>query len=329
MLGEPTGHTFPELDPPQHRPRRRVLSADYTPEAARQDAPWIRALAQEVLDPLLASGPTTIDAYTDYAARVTARVAARKNGLPDAAAERIRHRMDDMFTRVPGQRGSSPENLAAIGEVFGVLMGLVAQARAEPGAARGHLATMLTAEVDGVPLTDEQNTAELHTLMVTGSETTELAFAYTLYNLAHHHEQLAAVRADPSLIPHAFAEAVRFDHPTHVLCRGVTHDVEVAGRELRDGQGVLLIWAAANRDPAVFPRADEFDVSRRPERDLLFGHGPHKCLGEHIAMTMGTILLEEFLARVAEYEIDEPGVERLYGEFLKGYCRLPMRVVPA
>ena len=73
MLDEPTGHTFPELDPPQHRPRRRVLAGDYTPDAARRDAPWIRALAQEVLAPLLAHGPTTIDAYVDYASRVTAR----------------------------------------------------------------------------------------------------------------------------------------------------------------------------------------------------------------------------------------------------------------
>lgn len=329
MLGEPTGHTFPELDPPQHRPRRRVLAGDYTPDAARRDAPWIRALAQEVLTPLLADGPTTIDGYVDYASRVTARVAARKNGIPESDAERIRHRMDDMFTREPGQRGSSPENLAAIGAVFGDLMGLVAQARANPSDATGHLATMLTAEVDGVPLTDEQITAELHTLMITGSETTELSFAATLYNLAHHPEQLAAVRADRSLLPYAFTEAVRFDHPTHVLCRGVTHDVEIAGHDLRNGQGVLLVWAAANRDPAVFEHANEFDAMRRPEQDLLFGHGPHKCLGEHIAMTMGTILLEEFFTAVAEYEIDESGVDRIYGEFLKGFCRLPMRVVPA
>jgi len=329
LLGEPTGHTFPELDPPEHRLRRRVLAPEYTREAALIDSIWIRDLAREVLTPLLANGPTDIDAYSDYAARVTARVAARKAGVPDADAERIRHRMDDMFAREPGQRGSSPANLEAIGEVFGTLMGLVATARQDPGSATGHLATMLTAVVDGEPLTDEQIAAELHTVMVTGSETTELAVAATLYYLAAHPDQLAAVRADRMLLSHAFAEAIRYDHPTHVLCRAVGEDVQVTGTPLSAGAGVLLVWAAANRDPAVIERPDEFDVHRRTDRDLRFGHGQHKCLGEHLAMRMGTILLEEFLAGVAEYEIDHDGVERIYGEFLKGFCRLPMRVVPA
>lgn len=239
---------------------------------------------------------------------MTARVAARKAGLPDADAERIRARMDGMFTRRPGQRGSSPENLAALGEVFAYLMGLVSEARAHPETARGHLATMLAATVDGVPLRDEQIAAELHTIMVTGSETTELAVAATLYYLAEHPQQLAAVRADPALVPHAFAEAIRFDHPTHVLCRAVGEDVEIAGLPLVAGQGVLLVWAAANRDPAVIERPTEFDITRRLTRDLRFGHGQHKCLGEHLAMRMGTIMLEEFFAKVADYTIDHARV---------------------
>jgi cytochrome P450 len=328
LLGEPTGHTFPELDPPEHRLRRRVLAPEYTREAARADGAWIRDIAREVLEPLLDHGPTVLDAYTDYAARVTARVAARKAGLPLTDAERLRRRMDDMFTREPGQRGSSPANLEAIGEVFDDLMRTVDAARHDPDSATGHLRTMLHAQVDGVPLTDEQIAAELHTIMVTGSETTELAVAATLYYLAQHPEQLAAVRDDPALVPFAFAEAIRFDHPTHVLCRAVKEDVEVAGIRMHAGDGVLLVWAAANRDPAVVDRPHEFDVHRRMERDLLFGHGQHKCLGEHLAMRMGTVLLEEFFGRVEDYEIDHDGVQRTYGEFLKGFCRLPMRVVP-
>ena len=328
LIGEPTGHTFPELDPPEHRLRRRVLAPEYTREAALVDSIWIRDLAREVLDPLLANGSTEIDVYADYAARVTARVAARKAGVPDADAERIRRRMDDMFAREPGQRGSSPANLEAIGEVFGDLMGFVAAGRSDSGSATGHLATMLTAVVDGVPLTDEEIAAELHTVMVTGSETTELAVAATLFHLAERPDQLAAVRADRTLVPHAFAEAIRFDHPTHVLCRAVGEDVTIGGTPMTAGQGVLLVWAAANRDPSVIERPDEFDVHRQGDRDLRFGHGQHKCLGEHLAMRMGTILLEEFFARVAEYEITHDGVERIYGEFLKGFCRLPMRVVP-
>jgi cytochrome P450 len=176
-------------------------------------------------------------------------------------------------------------------------------------------------------LTDEQIAAELHTIMVTGSETTELSVAATLYYLAQHPEQLEAVRADRSLIGRAFAEAIRYDHPTNMLCRAVKRDVEVGGARLQVGQGVLLVWASANRDEAVFAHGDRFDVGRPWGRSLLFGHGQHKCLGEHLAMRMGTVILEEFFDVVADYEVDVDRAERMYGEFLKGFTRLPIRFV--
>jgi cytochrome P450 len=91
----------------------------------------------------------------------------------------------------------------------------------------------------------------------------------------------------------------------------VKRDVELAGEELQEGQGVLLVWAAANRDPAVFDDPGRYAVDRRPERDLLFGHGQHKCLGEHLAMTMGTVLLDEFLDAVTDYDVIEEGTDRL------------------
>lgn len=325
LLGEPGGNTFPSLDPPQHRLRRRVVASEYTREAATRDEPVIRDLARSVLGPLVAAGEGEFDAYGDYAAQVTARVAAWKAGLPTDRALELRHRMDDMFARVPGQVGTSEANMAAIGDVFGALTGIVLEARADPGRATGLLRLLLDARIDGEPLTDDEIVGELHTLMVTGSETTELSVAATLYELWRDPEQLARVRADRNLVPWAFAEAIRTDHPTNMLGRSVKCDVELAGEQLREGQGVLLVWGAANRDPAVFEDPARYDVDRRPERDLLFGHGQHKCLGEHLAMTMGTVLLEEFLDAVAEYEVIEDATDRLYGEFLKGWNRMPIR----
>jgi len=334
MLGEPTGHTFPELDPPEHRSRRRVLAGDYTREMAPADEQVARELARRILDPLVAAareaGEGTMDVYRDYAIRVTARVAARKAGVPEDEAEELRHRMDDMFAREPGQRGSSEANLRAIGDVFAYLAELIASARREPASARGHLATMLAVEPDGAPLTDEEIAAELHTIMVTASETTELAVAGTVYYLSRDRVQLDQVLADRSLVPWAFAETVRYDHPTNMLCRSVRAEaVDVGGKTLRYGQGVLLLWGSANCDEAVFPDADRYDVHRRPERTLLFGHGQHKCLGEHLAMRVGSAILDELLARVADYEVDDAGCGRLYGEFLKGYNRMPIRFTPA
>jgi hypothetical protein len=325
MLGDPTGHTFPELDPPEHRLRRRVLSPDYTRDMATRDEPHVREIARAVLAPLVAGEARTMDAYADYASRVTARAAADKAGLPPGDAERIRHRMDDMFTREPGQRGSSDANIAAAMEVFEYLYGLVAAARQEPDRATGLLRVLLDAQVDGVALTDEQIAAELHTVMITGSETTELGVSATLHYLAENADQLAAVRADRSLIPHAFAEAIRCDHPTNMLCRAVTRDVEVGGKLLHAGQGVLLLWGSANLDEAEFPNASTYDLHRRYERSLLFGHGQHKCLGEHLAVRMGTAILGELFEAIGPYEVDTASCHRLYGEFLKGFDALPIR----
>lgn len=329
MLGDPTGHTFPELDPPEHRLRRRVLSSEYTRDMATLDEPHVREIARSVLAPLVAGKARTMDTYADYASRVTACAAADKAGLPREEAERIRHRMDDMFTREKGQRGSSDANIAAAMEVFEYLHGLVAAARQEPDRPAGLLRVLLEAEIGGATLTDEQIAAELHTVMITGSETTELGVAATLHYLAENPDQLAAVRADRSLIPHAFAEAVRCDHPTNILCRAVTRDVEVSGKLLRAGQGVLLLWGSANLDEAEFPNASTYDLHRRYERSLLFGHGQHKCLGEHLAIRMGTAIIDELFEAIGSYEVDTANCHRLYGEFLKGFDALPICFEPS
>jgi cytochrome P450 len=163
--------------------------------------------------------------------------------------------------------------------------------------------------------------------MVTGSDTTEFGLAAALYHLARNPEQKAEVIADPALCIWAFAEALRLDHPTDILCRSALRDVEVAGACIREGQGLLLLWASANRDEAEYPHADRYDVHRRYERSLLFGHGQHKCIGEHIGLRMGAVMLEEMISRVATFEVDFDGVQRRRGEFLKGFNRMPIEVV--
>ncbi len=114
-----------------------------------------------------------------------------------------------------------------------------------------------------------------------------------------------------------------------MLCRVVQRDVTVDGRRLLAGQGVLLLWASANRDEREFDRADAFDIDRRPPRALLFGHGQHKCIGEHVAMQMGSTLLAVLAASVTDFTVDEAGLHRRRGEFLKGVDRLPIAVATA
>ena len=91
---------------------------------------------------------------------------------------------------------------------------------------------------------------------------------------------------------------------------------------------MLLLYASANRDEREFSGADRYDVARRPRRTLSFGHGVHKCLGEHLGMTLGTVLLEELFAAVGACEVDMGACSRLYGEFLSGFDRVPIRFAP-
>jgi cytochrome P450 len=327
LLGEPASDlTFAGLDPPEHRFRRRVLAPFYTREAAERDDAIIRAIARPVIDAVLRD-VSRFDAYGDYAHVVAGRFAATKAGVPVSDADWLREKIGASFHREAGQRGTSQANIAATVEVFTYLHDLVVESRRDRTRATGILATLLDAVVEGVALTDEQVSAELHTLMVTGSDTTEFGLAAALYHLARNPDQRAEVLADPSLCIWAFAEALRLDHPTDILCRTALRDIDVGGASIREGQGLLLIWASANRDEAEYPNANHFDIHRRYERSLLFGHGQHKCIGEHIGLRMGAAMLEEFITRVASFEVDFAGVGRRRGEFLKGFNRMPVEVV--
>jgi cytochrome P450 len=325
LLGEPVGISFTALDPPLHRLRRRIVASRYTREAADRDEPVIRTLTREVLGPLVATGHGEMDVYGDFAGRVAARVAGYKAGVPADDAEWIRNRCADAFTREPGQRGTSAENVAALTESHAYLQDLVASARRDPEDVRGDLASLIAGTIDGRPLSDEEVTGDLFTVLITGSETTETAVSATVYYLAQHPEQLAAVRADHALIPHAFVETIRYDHPTDLLCRDTKHEVDVAGTTLRPGQPVILLWGSVGLDETEHPHADRFDIHRRPPRSLSFGHGQHKCIGEHLAVRMGTVMLEEFFSAVAAYEVDVDRCQRKYAEFVKGFNAVPIR----
>lgn len=326
LLGEPAANlTFPELDPPEHRARRRVLAHAYTSEAAAADIPSLRALAREILKPLVAQGE--FDAFDAYASTVSARFAGHRAGIPAEDIDLIRRLLHAAIAREPAQRGTSEANAAAMGEVFGYLHQLTAKCRSDSALASGLLRELLDARVDGKPLDDGQIAAELHTLLVTGSETVELATSAALYQLDLHPEQKGRAISHPELAMGIFAEAVRFDHPTDNLCRVVSRETHIGGKQLRVGQGVMLLWASANRDELEFDRADEFDIDRRPARTLLFGRGQHRCIGEHVAMQMGAALLGEFLAAVSDFAVDRGLVHRRRGEFLKGFDAVPVSVV--
>ncbi len=328
LLGEVVPRTFMTMDAPEHRKWRGLIRHAYTPETVELERERIRTLTQELLAPLLAKGE--FDVYRDLANRVTTINGGYNLGLPREDAEKWRALIDGVLHRDKGQVGaSSPQNQACSAELFGYLAEKVAALRAHPETAVRHTKAYLDAEIDGKKLSDEELTFYLFSLLVVGSETTPMTVAGTLYYLAKNPHQKAEVLADHGLIKDAFIETARYDQPTNMLARRAKKDFKIGSAEIKAGQGLLYLYASANRDAEVFDNPDFYYIHRKPERTLTFGHGGHKCLGMHLGVMMGVVILEEILKAVGDYEIVEEQCERLYGEHLSGFGKLVIRFDPA
>lgn len=324
LLGEPVPHTFMTMDAPAHRYWRGLVRKDYNPEGVAEEAERLRALVRKILQPLLERDE--FDIYEDLANPVLCINAGYNLGLPVKDAIRWRALIDDMLHREPGQVGAvSERNQRAAQELFGYLNDYIQQLMEHPDQALRHTAAFMAGEFEGKRLTAEELTFYVYSLLVVGSETTPMTVAGTLYYLHQNPEQKQAVLNDRSLIKNAFLETARFDQPTNMLARRAKVDFELRGRQIRTGDNLLFIYASANRDEDEFEQPDVYDIFRRPKRDLSFGTGGHKCLGMHLAVLAGVIILEELLAALGDYEIDTTRVERAYGEHLSGFVRMPIR----
>jgi cytochrome P450 len=319
----PPEPVFSMLDLPRQRDYRRMLAPPYGRHAIARREEWMRGLVRELLAPLAARG--RFDVYADVATPLAAYVIAELIGLPREEALPMRQQVADFFAREPGQVGTRPENEEARLALLSRVAEIVA-ARMQDADHSGddHLSVMLRTPAEGRPLAPEAIVAAIFTLLVTGVEVVPLSVANTLFYLSEHPDQRRQLVSQPDLIPHAYAESLRYDQPTNLLGRFVKDAVEIRGHKLEPGAGVMFLWASGTRDENEFERADEFDIERRPRRSLSFGHGAHKCIGEHLGKLEGRILLEEILALAPEYEVDAKGTRRTYSEFLHGYDRMPI-----
>ena len=327
----PPDPVFSMLDLPRQREYRRMLAPPYSPKAVARREDEIRGLTRDLLRPLAAQGH--FDAYRDLANPLATFVIADLIGLPREEAMPLRSLVTEFFVREPGQVGTTAANDEARLALMTRLAEIIAERmqRREAGhddEGDDHISVMLRTPAEGKPLSLGAIVAAVYTLLVTGAEVVPLSVANTLYYLWSHPEQRSVLVADPSQIPFAYDESLRFDQPTNLLGRFVKDPVEIRGEKLEPGQGVMFLWASANRDENEFERADEFDISRRPRRNLSFGHGAHKCIGQHLGLLEGRVLLEEILAVAPEYEVIPGGAKRTYGEFLHGYEQMSIEFEP-
>ena len=326
LAGVAFGDSPATLDPPTHTGFRAVIAPNFLPSAARALEPATRELVRGFIDEFVERGEA--DAVLDLAMRTSVRVACMITGLPLSMAEWFVERVNAMFVRDETGWQRTEAGDQGVVELQSYLGEFIDERRRKGGEHDDATHALMNGTVGGQKLSDLDCQSTLTLMLVGGTETLPKAFSGAVWRLADKPDQRAACAADPSLLPGAFREALRTEMPTQMLGRRVVETWEIHGEKLEPGQGVLYLWASANRDDREFPEPDRFDIRRNAPRILTFGAGPHMCLGAHIARMEGEVMLEELLARIPEYEVDFENAVQLRSEVFRGYVSLPIRFEP-
>jgi hypothetical protein len=205
---------------------------------------------------------------------------------------------------------------------------IIAKYRQQTAPQGSHIHAWMQSAIDDAQMTDDQIFFSIFALVITGSDTLPLTVAATLYYLSLDDANMGAVRDDNTLIPNAFAEAARIDQPTNILGRVLSEDVEMHGKTMKQGQPVLFLYASANRDEREFDAPEQFQLHRKSRRSLSFGAGQHFCLGQHLARLEGRVILEELFTQLGDFSVQRDQSKRIFGEFLQGFCYLPITFKP-
>jgi hypothetical protein len=316
--------SFLAMDPPRHDALRGLVSRGFTPRRVADLEPRIRAIAGAHLDAVVERG--RCDFVQDFAGKLPMDVVSELLGVVAGDRDRVRAWADAVLHREDGVPGIPPASLAAAGAILRYFRDLVAERRRRPGA--DLTSALLAAEVDGARLGDDEVVAFLFLMIIAGNETTTKLLGNACYWLWRNPGERAVVRADRSVIPAWIEETLRYDGSTQMLARTVRGEVALHGRTLRDGERVLLLIGAADRDERMFERPDVYDVRRDASAHLAFGRGTHFCLGASLARLEARVALEEVQHRMPDWEIDPAGLVRVHAVNVRGFAAMPMTFTP-
>jgi cytochrome P450 len=322
-----TGHLGPgnflDDDPPRHDILRDVIRAFFVPKAIASLREDVARRVDEVLRDL--KEKDNVDLANDFALRLPVAVISRLLGAPEEDDDLIGRLVLEIETQLPGQTTVSEHNLAAVARLREYLAELAEYKRAHPD--DRILSRLVAGATDGAPTADELfGMAAI--LFIAGSETTFALLTNALELLAAHPDALRAVRRadNPGLLEATIEETLRFEAPVQWLARTVRETTTMHGVEIPAGERLILIWGAANRDPARWESPDTFDIYRKPQRHLGFGEGIHHCIGAPLARLEAQIAIPAFLRTFDDYQIRVK--RRRDHQNVRGWGRLDATVVP-
>jgi cytochrome P450 len=315
------------MDPPEHVRNRALISGAFKPRRVAALTPLVQDIVKRRIDAVAGRGEC--DLVHDFIAKVSMEASCSLLGLPVEDGDFLNGLVNRFFERERGARGMTENGLAASQELNAYLEKIIAERRKRPVEGDVLLNAYLGAEFDGKPLPDDNVASQMATLVIGSTDSFPKIFAAGLLALARNPEQRTRLIDDPSGVPDAFQEILRYGMPTQMLGRTLNRDVALHGETMKEGQAVMFLFVAANRDEREFPDPDRFDIGRRAKRILTFGHGNHSCLGTHIAALEGTTALQAVLERMPDYAVDDDRIETLRSEFVAGITSLPATYTPS
>ena len=325
------------MDPPEHSWHRKVVSRAFTPRIVSALEDRVARLCNELLDRI--GDRDEFDFVEDYGGIIPPTVILALLGFPEGFEEEWRRGVDESLSvSSDGAQQAVPEDAPegligaagtmGAGALFQLLPDLLAERRATP---RDDLMSVLVntdLDEDGTlrKLNDEEIFSFVLLLSAAGTETVARLLGWAGYLLGDHPDERARLVADPSLIPNAVEELLRYEAPSPVNGRWVTADVEFHGQVIPMGSKLLMLNGSGNRDERHFPDADRFDVGRNIDRHLSFGYGAHFCVGAALARMEGHVALREMLARIPSWTVDHGRTEMVHTSTVRGYAKLPVHI---
>jgi cholest-4-en-3-one 26-monooxygenase len=312
------------MDPPQHGKFRKLVSLGFTPRMVARLEPKVRDAARLIVDKIASKG--SCDFVRDVSAELPLQVIAEMIGVP----QEDRGKLFDWSNRLIGfddpEFSTSIEDARiAAGEVWMYSNQLAEERRGQKG--EDFLSIIVNAEIDGEKLTELEVNCFFLLLSVAGNETTRNLITGGMIALLDNPAELERLKADPSLLPTAVDEMLRWVTPVMHFRRTATKDVEIRGVKIKEGDKVILYYNSANRDEEIFQNPEKFDVGRTPNDHLAFGVGEHFCLGNNLARMEIRIMFEELLRRLPDLH-HAGAVRRLRSNFINGVKAMPVEFTP-
>ncbi|MEZ5502480.1 MAG: cytochrome P450 [Halioglobus sp.] len=321
-MGVVMGPTVIGMDGREHLKHRTLITPSMTPRVLKGDRfhDVVRKTADDTIDTFVRSGRA--DLHHDFCFKYPLAVFVSLLGLPSDDLDQVHHWGIDLCLVA-----HDPEKgLIASDKLLQYLTPVVEAKRHKPDS--DLISMLVTAQINGEKLSDYEVVSFLRLLVLAGAETTNHLLGTVCYVLLNDPDLMERVRADRTLVPALFHEAMRWESPIGTLMREATSDTEVGGVAIPRGSSMLCHIGSANRDERQFSHPDVFDIDRVDNEHIAFGYGPHYCAGSHLAKLEAEVAINALLDRLHDLKPDPGKPSRIVGFSFRGPDSLPVTFKP-